>query len=128
VLPGQANAAEAGRGAPLQKIVAEFHPVRAAALGSDRAGVTPVSVLTFDTLRQRPEGEAERLTRAAPSTSGRVKNGRFLTPPPERRIHPAAPVPLARLPDESGVPVGVASRLGGGAEMRPSKTIYQFDG
>ena len=31
--------------------------------------------------------------------------GRILTPPPERRIHPAAPVPLARLPDESGVPV-----------------------
>src|ERR1035441_10822544 len=38
VLPDQANAPEAGRGAPLQKIVAEFHPVRAAAFGSDRAG------------------------------------------------------------------------------------------
>jgi hypothetical protein len=47
--------------------------------------------------------------------------GRILTPPPERRIHPAAPVPLARLPDESGVPVGVATRLGGGAEMRPER-------
>src|ERR1035441_10607873 len=45
--------------------------------------------------------------------------GRILTPPPERRIYPAAPVPLARLPDESGVPTGVATRLGGGAEMRP---------
>ena len=44
--------------------------------------------------------------------------GRILTPPPERRIHPAAPVPLARLPDESGVPVGAATRLGGGAEIR----------
>jgi hypothetical protein len=44
--------------------------------------------------------------------------GRILTPPPERRIYPAVPVPLARLPDESGVPVGVATRLGGGAEMR----------
>jgi hypothetical protein len=30
-------------------------------------------------------------------------------------------VPLARLPDESGVPVGVATRLGGGAEMRPAE-------
>ena len=34
-------------------------------------------------------------------------------------MHPAVRVPLARLPDESGVPVGVATRLGGGAEMRP---------
>src|ERR1035437_2280194 len=48
-----------------------------------------------------------------------AQTGRILTPPPERRIYPAAPVPLARLPDESGVPVGVATRLGGGAEMRP---------
>src|SRR5664279_6032804 len=45
--------------------------------------------------------------------------GRILTLPPERRIYPAAPVPLARLPDKSGVPVGVATRLGGGAGMRP---------
>jgi hypothetical protein len=52
-----------------------------------------------------------------------VGNGRILTPPPERRIYPAAPVPLVRLPDESGVPVGVATRLGGGAEMRPLGTL-----
>jgi len=44
-------------------------------------------------------------------------DGRILTAPPERRIHPAAPVPLARLPDESGVPVAVATCLGG-TEMR----------
>jgi hypothetical protein len=47
--------------------------------------------------------------------------GRILTPPPERRIHPAASVPLDRLPDESGVPVGVATRLDGAAEMRPER-------
>jgi hypothetical protein len=41
--------------------------------------------------------------------------GRIRTPPPERRIHPAAPVKFASLPDESGVPVGVATSLGGGA-------------
>jgi len=52
----------------------------------------------------------------------RHRHGRILTPPPERRIHPAAPVPLARLPDESGVPVGSAIRLGGGAEKRPTGT------
>ena len=46
-------------------------------------------------------------------------SGRILTPPSERRIYPAAPVPRARLPDESGVPVGVAIRLGGGANKRP---------
>jgi len=45
----------------------------------------------------------------------------------ERRIHPAAPVPLARLPDESGVPVGSAIRLGGGGvEMCPQIT-YQYE-
>ena len=49
-----------------------------------------------------------------------VLAGCLLIPPPERRIHPAAPVPLARLPDKSGVPIGVATRLGGGAEIRPS--------
>jgi hypothetical protein len=49
--------------------------------------------------------------------------GRNLAPPPERRINPAAPVPLARLPDESGVPVGVAAHLGGGAEMRPAVVL-----
>jgi hypothetical protein len=48
-----------------------------------------------------------------------VKKGRILTPPPERRIYPAAPVLLARLPDESGVPVGRAASLGGGVRMRP---------
>ena len=46
--------------------------------------------------------------------------GRILTPPPERRIYPAAAVPLARLPDKSGVPVGSAIRFGGGAELRPA--------
>jgi len=46
--------------------------------------------------------------------------GRFLTAPPERRIYPAAAVPLARLPDKSGVPVGSAIRAGGGAEVRPA--------
>ncbi len=62
----------------------------------------------------------------------RMKNGRkrdqtergegcILTAPPERRIYPAAAVPLARLPDESGVPVGSTIRLGGGAEKRPIK-------
>jgi len=43
-----------------------------------------------------------------------------LTPPPERQIHPAAPVPRARLPDESGVPVGSVIRFGGGAEKHLS--------
>jgi len=52
------------------------------------------------------------------------RNRRILTPPPERRIHPAAPVPLARLPDESGVPVGSAIRFGGGAEMRLNGTHW----
>ena len=47
--------------------------------------------------------------------------GRIMTPPPERRIHPTAPVPLARLPDESGVPVGSVIHLGGGAEIRPGR-------
>jgi hypothetical protein len=46
-------------------------------------------------------------------------SGRILTPPPERRIHPAALVRLAGLPDESGVPIGMAARLGGGVGMRP---------
>jgi hypothetical protein len=45
--------------------------------------------------------------------------GRILTPPPERRINPAALVRLAGLPDESGVPIGMAARLGGGVGMRP---------
>ena len=58
----------------------------------------------------------------APEELDKETDGRILTPPPERRIHPAAPVPLARLPDESGVPVGVATGLGGGAERRPKLT------
>jgi hypothetical protein len=32
-------------------------------------------------------------------------------------------VPLARLPDESRIPVDVATRLGDGAEKRPSPAI-----
>ena len=49
--------------------------------------------------------------------------GRILTQPPERRIYQAAAAPLARLPEESGVPVGVATRLGGGAEMLPETNL-----
>src|ERR1035437_958313 len=50
--------------------------------------------------------------------------GRILTPPPERRIHPAAPVRLAGLPDESGVPLGMATRLCGGVRIpRPRRCI-----
>jgi hypothetical protein len=45
--------------------------------------------------------------------------GRILTPPPERRIHPADRRTALGLPDESGVPIGVAARLGGGVRMRP---------
>ena len=55
--------------------------------------------------------------------AGCHRGGRILILPPERRIHPAGPVPLARLPDESGVPVGSAIRLGGGAEMRPAPIV-----
>src|ERR1035438_1992923 len=47
--------------------------------------------------------------------------GRTRAPPPERRIHPAAPVRLAGLPDESGVPVGMAASLGGGIRGRPTR-------
>ena len=36
MLPGKVNAAEAGRGAPFQKVIAELDPVRAAAFGSNR--------------------------------------------------------------------------------------------
>ncbi len=35
-------------------------------------------------------------------------------PEAERRIHPVALVRLAGLPDKSGVPIGMAARLGGG--------------
>ena len=51
-------------------------------------------------------------------SGSRGARGRFLTPPPERRIHPAALMRLAGLPDESGVPIGMAARLGGGVGMR----------
>jgi hypothetical protein len=43
----------------------------------------------------------------------------ILTPPPERRIHSAGILQLASLPDESGVPLGMAARHGGGVGMRP---------
>jgi len=58
-----------------------------------------------------------------PGWSVQGGEGRILTPPPERRIHPAVPVPLARLPDESGVPVCSATRRGGGAGMRPAANM-----
>ena len=62
----------------------------------------------------------DRQLRARKGREGKqAGTGRILTPPPERRVYAAAPVPLARLPDESGVPGGVAARLGGGAEVRP---------
>ena len=61
----------------------------------------------------------DRQLRARKGREGKqAGTGHILTPPPERRVYPAAPVSLARLPDESGVPVGVAARLGGGAEIR----------
>jgi hypothetical protein len=44
---------------------------------------------------------------------------RILTPPPERRIHPADRRAALGLPDESGVPIGIAAHLGGGVRMRP---------
>ncbi|MCX6928006.1 MAG: hypothetical protein NT154_33070, partial [Verrucomicrobia bacterium] len=40
-------------------------------------------------------------------------------PPTERRIHPAARRVAQGLPDESGVPIGTAARLGGGIWKRP---------
>ncbi len=51
-------------------------------------------------------GPTDRRSRQAHlgSSGSRGTCGRFLTPPPERRIYPAAPVPLAGLPDKSGVP------------------------
>jgi hypothetical protein len=45
--------------------------------------------------------------------------GRILTPPPERRIHPAGRRTALGLPDKSGVPIGMAARLGVGVRMRP---------
>jgi hypothetical protein len=47
--------------------------------------------------------------------------GRILTPLSERPIHPAAPVPLSRRPDESGVPVRLLGRSGAGVPMRPAR-------
>jgi len=38
-------------------------------------------------------------------------HGRILAPPPERRIYPAARRAAPGLPDESGVPIGLAARL-----------------
>ena len=65
-------------------------------------------------------GPTDRLSRQAHLgiSGSRGASGRFLTPPPERRIHPAAPVRFAGLPDKSGVPIGMAARLGGGVGMR----------
>jgi hypothetical protein len=45
--------------------------------------------------------------------------GSILTPPPERRIHPADRRAALGLPDESGIPIGIAAHLGGGVRMRP---------
>ena len=53
--------------------------------------------------------------------------GCILAAPAERRIYPAAAVPLARLPDKSGVPVGSVIRFGGGAEQRPLSTLTAKD-
>ena len=39
----------------------------------------------------------------------------MLAPPPERRVYPAARRAALGLPDESGVPIGIAARLGGNA-------------
>jgi hypothetical protein len=81
-----------------------------------------------------PTAESGSLARGYDSQSGpsEIETGvsnpalkGILTPPPERRIYPAAPVPLARLPDESGVPVGMATRLGGGAKMPALKALSQ---
>jgi hypothetical protein len=47
---------------------------------------------------------ASLLQRAARAQAAKARTHRILTPPPERRIHPAAPAPLSRLPDESGIP------------------------
>ena len=58
-------------------------------------------------------------TSFTPYLSAIRASGRFLTPPPERRSHPAALRRLASLPDKSGVPLGMAARLGGGVGRRP---------
>jgi hypothetical protein len=52
-----------------------------------------------------------------------LARGRILTPPPERRIHPAGRRAALGLPDESGVPIGIAARLGGGVKMRPLEVV-----
>ena len=66
-------------------------------------------------------GPTDRRARQAPlgSSGSRGASGRSLTPPPERRIYPAALRRLTGLPDESGVPIGMAARLGGGVGLRP---------
>jgi hypothetical protein len=51
---------------------------------------------------------------------------RFLTPPPDRRTHPAGRRTALGLPDESGVPIGIAARLGGGVSMRPCFVLCSF--
>src|SRR5664279_885742 len=53
-------------------------------------------------------------------SAGRIGGG-ILTPPPELRIHPAAPVSLSRLPDESGAPVRLLGGSGAGLHMRPAR-------
>jgi hypothetical protein len=55
-----------------------------------------------------------RAIMVAPATGGCI-----LTPPPERRIHPADRRAALGLPDESGVLIGIAARLGGGVRMCP---------
>jgi hypothetical protein len=47
---------------------------------------------------------ASLLPRAARAPVGKARTPRIPTPPPKRRIHPAAPVPLSLLSDESRIP------------------------
>ena len=53
----------------------------------------------------------------------------MLAPPPERRVYPAARRAALGLPDESGVPIGIAARLGGNATHEgsgaPGGPIYR---
>jgi hypothetical protein len=62
-----------------------------------------------------------RLEPLSPTLSLAVGGGRTLTPPPERWIHPATPVPLSHPPDESGVPVRLLGCSGAGLQMRPAR-------
>ena len=82
---------------------------------------SPVNLMISSEPRQLPAKHTKHAKQREQEQADLPEAGRILTPSSERRIHPAAPVPLARLPDESGVPVGVATRLGGGAEMRRRK-------